>query len=249
VRFDLLTVFPEIISSLTRYSILERAVGEGLLQIVAHNLRDFTQDRHRSTDDYPFGGGPGMVMLAAPILRAWEDLATELGHPPYTVLLGPAGERFDQSQALALAAREEICLVCGHYEGIDDRVRALADLELSVGDFVTLGGELPAMLVVDATSRLLPGVLGNTASLESESFSAGLLEYAQFTRPATLSVPEVYLSGHHARINQWRRKDSLLRTLLFRPDLLCGSALGQEERKLLCVLRAEIDALLGGSGG
>jgi len=249
VRFDLLTVFPEMVSSLAHYSILERAVREGRLEIVVHNLRDFTPDRHRSSDDYPFGGGPGMVMLAAPILQAWEALATELGKPPYTILLGPAGERFDQSHALALAGQEEICLVCGHYEGVDDRVRELVDLELSVGDFVTLGGELPAMLVVDAISRLLPGVLGNIDSLESESFSAGLLEYAQFTRPATLTVPEVYLSGHHARINQWRRKDSLLRTLLFRPDLLCGSNLSQEDRKLLRAFRSDLDALLGGVSG
>jgi tRNA (guanine37-N1)-methyltransferase len=244
VRFDLLTIFPEVVSAMAQYSILQRAIAEGCLSLHVHNLRDFTLDRHRSTDDYPFGGGPGMVMLAEPILRALGTISVELGHPPHAILLGPAGERFTQEKAAKLSVLEELCLVCGHYEGVDDRVRELVDEEISLGDFVLLGGELPAMVLIDAISRLLPGVLGNPDSLTSESFTSGLLEYAQYTRPATLEVPDVYRSGHHERIRQWRLKDSLLRTLLFRPDLMAGRVLSKEERELLKGIRKELDVLL-----
>lgn len=244
MRFDILTIFPQIFDLLPQYSIIERALARGIISLHVRNLREFTSDSHRTTDDYPFGGGPGMVMLAEPILLALENIRSELTLSAHIILLGPAGITFTQQKAYELAQKEEICLVCGHYEGVDARVKAVVDEELSLGDFVTIGGELPALVMIDAITRLLPGVLGNPESLSVESFQGGLLEHSQYTRPQVLEVPDILLSGHHQRISEWRLKDSLLRTLLMRPDLLEGRSLSQDEKKLLRQLRELLDRLL-----
>lgn len=237
MRFDVLTVFPGMFSGPLTESILRRAQENGLIEVVVHDLRDYTTDRHRTTDDSPFGGGAGMVMLAEPIAAALEGVRRELpGIRPRVIALTPAGRRFDQSLARELAGEEWLILLCGHYEGIDERALALADEELSIGDYVLTGGELPAAVVIDAVARLLPGVLGDAASPVEESFDDGLLEYPQYTRPAVWRgqpVPEVLLSGNHAAIRRWRRKEALRRTWRRRPDLLQGRELSKEDRKLL----------------
>jgi len=240
MKFYVLTVFPEIFSALEEYSVLGRAIKQGLIELSIKNIRDFATDRHRTTDDYPFGGGPGMVMLAEPILRALEQVKKESEGRAYTILLGPAGERLNQDKAKELASKSEICLICGHYEGVDARVREFCDEELSLGDFVISGGELPALILIDALGRLTPGVLGNLESLADESFSRGLLEYDQFTRPRELHVPEILLSGHHQAINNWRLKNSLLRSIFFRPDLLLNRELSPQEIKALKELQENL---------
>jgi tRNA (guanine37-N1)-methyltransferase len=243
MRFDVLTVFPELFTALTGYSLIERAISGGILSLSVHNLRDFTTDRHRTTDDYPFGGGPGMVMLAEPVLRALEQVAQDVPQS-HVVLLGPAGRRFDQGKAVDWSQLPELCLICGHYEGVDDRLRQVIAEEVSLGDFVTLGGELPAMVMIDAVSRLLPGFVGNAESLADESFAHGLLEYGQYTRPQSLEIPPVLVSGHHALVARYRLTDSLLRTVLYRPDLLEGRQWNKDERKILIELKQRIESFL-----
>lgn len=206
-------------------SILGKARQRGIIEIEAVNLRDFTEDRHRTTDDEPFGGGPGMVMKCEPVFRAVEALtARRPGARPRVVLMTPQGRRFDQKMAGELARESHIIIICGRYEGVDERIREhLATDEISIGDYVTAGGEIPALVVLEAVARLVPGVLGDESSPESESFSGGLLEYPQYTRPAEFrgyKVPDVLLSGNHAEIEKWRRERSLQRTLERRPDLL-----------------------------
>ncbi|MPY94623.1 MAG: tRNA (guanosine(37)-N1)-methyltransferase TrmD [Acidimicrobiia bacterium] len=220
MRIDVLTIFPDLVGHFAEASIVGRGRQRGVLDVRVHDLRSVTTDPHRSVDDAPFGGGAGMVLMAEPIFATVEAV-----EPPRPILLlGPAGRRFDHDVAVELAATSGFTLVCGRYEGIDDRVRRhLADDELSIGDFVLAGGEVAAMAVIEAVVRLVPGVLGNTASVEEESFAAGLLEYPQYTRPAELrgwSVPEVLLSGDHGRISRWRRAQALHRTLGSRPDLV-----------------------------
>jgi tRNA (guanine37-N1)-methyltransferase len=228
MRFDIFTIFPEFFDSPLRTSILKRARENDVIQTVVHDLRAYTRDRHRVVDDYPYGGGVGMVMKPEPFFEAVESVlqfrAGEDPAPCPVILLSPQGRTFTQSVAQELAQHERLALLCGHYEGVDERVAEhLATDEISVGDFVLTGGEIPALAIVDAVSRLLPGVLGHEQSAQTDSFSAGLLEYPQFTRPADFrgwKVPDVLLSGHHGDIARWRQQQSLQRTQKRRPDLM-----------------------------
>ncbi len=221
MKIDVLTLFPEMFTGPLDESIIRRARDSGRLDLRIHNLRDWTHDRHRTVDDRPFGGGPGMLLKPEPIFEAVESLASEQTR---VVLLGPAGRKFDQSIARELAQHESLLFICASYEGVDERVReTLVDDELSIGDYVLTNGNLPAMVIIDSVARLLPGVLGDDASAHDESFSNGLLEYPHYTRPAEfreLKVPDVLLSGNHAEIEKWRREQALARTTEVRPDLL-----------------------------
>jgi len=221
MKIDVLTLFPAMFAGPLDESIIMRARKTGLLDLKIHNLRDWTHDRHRTVDDRPFGGGPGMLLKPEPIFEAVESVRRA---ETKVVLLSPSGRKFDQAIARELAAEKDLLLITGHYEGFDERVReALADDELSIGDYVLTNGALPAMVVIDAVTRLLPGVLGDDASARDESFSHGLLEYPQYTRPAEfrgLRVPDVLVSGNHAEIENWRREQARLRTEKDRPDLL-----------------------------
>jgi tRNA (guanine37-N1)-methyltransferase len=221
MKIDVLTLFPAMFAGPLDESIVKRAREARLLDLKIHNLRDWTHDRHKTVDDRPFGGGPGMLLKAEPLFEAVESLQRDQTR---VILLSPSGRKFDQAIARELAQSEDLLLVCGSYEGFDERVReALADDELSIGDYVLTNGALPAMVVIDAVARLLPGVLGDDESSQDESFSAGVLEYPQYTRPAEfrgMKVPEVLLSGNHAEIEKWRREQAKLRTETQRPDLL-----------------------------
>lgn len=236
MRFDILTIFPEIFRSPFEHSILKRAREAGLIEINLVNIRDFAVDKHRTTDDYPYGGGSGMVMKPEPIAKALRH-AEEVGGKGRVILLSPAGKRFDQGIARRLSTEKHLVFICGRYEGIDERVRErFVDEELSIGDYILTGGEFPAMVIVDAVSRLIPGVLGCSESSEDESFSADMLEYPQYTRPPDfegMKVPEVLLSGHHADVARWRRREALKKTLSVRPDLLEKAELSEEDRKLI----------------
>jgi tRNA (guanine37-N1)-methyltransferase len=220
MKIDVLTLFPGMFAGPLDESIVKRARNAGLLELGIHNLRDWTHDRHKTVDDRPFGGGPGMLLKPEPIFEAVEQLA---GEQTKVVLLCPQGRRFNQAIARELSQVQHLLLVCGSYEGFDERIReALADDELSIGDFVLTNGALPAMVVVDAVTRLLPGALGHEESSADESFSQGLLEYPHYTRPAEfrgMKVPEVLLSGNHAEIERWRKEQARLRTAARRPDL------------------------------
>jgi tRNA (guanine37-N1)-methyltransferase len=221
MKIDVLTLFPSMFAGPLDESIIARARRAGLLQLSIHNLRDYTHDRHKTVDDRPFGGGPGMLLKPEPIFEAVEKLTAQ---PTRVILLSPAGRTFNQAIARQLAQCDELMLITGHYEGFDERVRQeLADDELSIGDYVLTNGALPAMVVIDAVTRLLPGALGDDESAHEESFSHGLLEYPQYTRPADfcgMKVPEVLLSGNHAEIAKWRAEQSRFRTQERRPDLL-----------------------------
>ncbi len=247
MQVDILTLFPEMFSGPLNASILKRAQDQGLLVINLLNIRDYSGNKHRTVDDTPYGGGAGMVMEAGPFFRAIDHLKEQgNGRRGRVILLTPQGKTFTQGYARELASEDNIILICGHYEGVDERVReVLVDDEISIGDFVLTGGEIPAMVVVDAVARLLPGVLGEPASVVEDSFYKGLLEYPQYTRPREYrgyEVPEVLTSGHHENIRKWRRRQSLLRTLLKRPDLMENADLTDED---LCILR-EIGIILNG---
>ena len=237
MRFDVLTIFPGMFAGPLDESILKRARDAGLIDVQLHDLRQWATDKHRTVDDYPFGGGPGMVMKPEPLIPAIDAIRLMAEPAPTVVLMTPQGRRFDRALARELAGRERLLIVCGRYEGVDERVRQHAiDLEVSVGDVVLSGGELPAMLLIDAVSRNVPGVLGGEGSLEEESFEGSLLEYPQYTRPAEFrgwSVPDILLSGHHAEVAKWRRRQRLLRTRSRRPDLLEGADLTADERAWL----------------
>ena len=205
---------------------------KGILEFTAHDLRDWTHDKHRTTDDEPYGGGQGLVMKCEPIFEATDELFSQALAKPYTIFLSPTGEVFNEAIALELSQKEHLFFICGHYEGIDERAYSLADRVLSIGDYVLTSGELASMVIIDAVVRRLDGVLGDEGSSVDESFYDGLLEYPQYTRPAVyrdMAVPDVLLSGHHANINAWRRKQSLLRTQKLRPDLLQSANISQEE--------------------
>lgn len=221
MRIDVVTLFPEMFEGPLKHSILGRAIVEGHIEVGFVNPRDFTSDRHRTVDDYPYGGGPGMVMKPEPLFLAVESVASPISE---VILMSPAGRVFDQALAGELAEREHLILICGHYEGVDQRVSdQLVTTELSIGDYVLTGGELAALVVIDAVARLLPGVLGHAESAGDESHSQGLLEYPQYTRPSEFRdwpVPDILLSGNHAQIARWRRKQSLERTAESRPDLM-----------------------------
>jgi tRNA (guanine37-N1)-methyltransferase len=236
MKFDILTLFPKMFSSPFQESILGKAIEKRLIQIRTINLRDFTSDKHRVVDDTPYGGGQGMVMKGEPIARAIEWVKSQ-DPSAYTIFLTPQGKPFNQKMAQELSDRSHLVLLCGRYEGIDERVRRLfADEEISIGDYVLTGGELAAMVLMDAVSRLLPGVLGSDRSAEEDSFFQSLLEYPQYTRPPNfrgMEVPEVLLSGNHAAISRWRRREALRRTWMRRPDLLEKASLSNEDRELL----------------
>ena len=221
-RIDVITLFPEAFTNVLESSIVGRALREGRVQVVLTNLRAFARDERGTVDDKPFGGGPGMVLMCDPVFRAVESVQGQDPRRGLVVLLTPQGERLAQGRAEDLAARERLILVCGHYEGFDERIRTLADLELSIGDYVLTGGELPALVVIDAVTRLLPGALGAEEGTREESFAEGLLEYPQYTRPREfrgLAVPEVLLSGDHAAIARWRGDQARERTARRRSDL------------------------------
>jgi tRNA (guanine37-N1)-methyltransferase len=236
MRIDILTLFPNMFSSPLRESILGRAVEKGLIQIQTINIRDFTLDKHQVVDDAPYGGGQGMVMKVEPIARAIESVKAQ-NPSARTIYLTPQGKPFHQDLARRLSTQSHLILLCGRYEGIDERVRELfIDDEISIGDYVLTGGELPAMVLVDAVSRFIPGVLGSDRSAEEDSFFNSLLEYPQYTRPVEFKgcrVPEVLLSGNHSAISLWRRKEAIRRTSLRRPDLLAKANLTDEEKGLL----------------
>jgi len=236
MRIDVFTLFPEVFQPYLQTSILQRAAQRELAQVHLHNIRDWTTDRHHVTDDEPYGGGGGMVMKPEPIFAAVEGV---LGAPPAcpVILLTPQGRLLDQKIAFELSQLPHLALLCGRYEGIDERVRAhLATDEISIGDYVLTGGELPALVVIDAVLRLLPGALGDPGGARDDSHASGLLEYPQYTRPAEFRgwrVPDVLISGDHARVARWRREQSLLRTWQRRPDLIATAALSEEDRKFL----------------
>jgi tRNA (guanine37-N1)-methyltransferase len=236
IRFDILSLFPEMFESPFNFSILKRARENNLLDVHLHNIRDYAEDKHRVTDDAPYGGGGGMVMKVEPIDRALAAIADEQNRG-LIVLLTPQGEPFTQEIARDLSSCPRIILICGHYEGVDERVRnSLVDREISIGDYILTGGELSAMVVVDAVSRLIPGILGNNESAFMDSFSDGLLEYPHYTRPANyrgMQVPDVLLSGNHRNIQMWRRKESLKKTYLRRSDLLNKIKMSEEDKKIL----------------
>jgi tRNA (guanine37-N1)-methyltransferase len=239
MKFDILTLFPAMFDGPFRESIVKRAVEEGLIEIRLHDIRGFASDRHKTADDYPYGGGAGMVMKVEPLAASIEAVRAQRPNSR-VILTTPRGKPFDQSIACGMAREEALIIICGHYEGVDERVRELfVDDEISLGDFVMTGGELAAMVMVDAVSRLIPGVLGSPDSATADSFSEGLLEYPHYTRPAEfrgVKVPDVLLSGNHQEICLWRRRQALQRTLAVRPDLLSTARLTEKDKKYLLEL-------------
>lgn len=237
MKFHVLTLFPEMIEGGLRTSITGRALEKGILSLNAVNIRDFADNKHSKVDDYPYGGGAGMVMQAEPVYAAYQSVREKTGHPVRTVYLTPQGRTFDQKMAEEFAKEDELVLLCGHYEGIDERVleEIVTDF-VSIGDYVLTGGELPAMVLIDAVSRLVAGVLNNDESAEFETFQDSLLEYPQYSRPEVWrgkSVPPVLLSGHHANVEKWRREQSILRTARWRPDLLEKADITEKEKERL----------------
>jgi tRNA (guanine37-N1)-methyltransferase len=242
MRFDILTLFPEMFLSIFESSIIKKAREKALIDIQVHDIRNYASGRHRVTDDAPFGGGGGMVMKVEPIDLALAALELRPGEGP-VILMSPQGETFRQETAEELARCRRLVLICGHYEGVDERVKEhLADREISIGDFVLTGGELSAMMIVDAVARLIPGVLGNSESAKTDSFSSGLLEYPQYTRPQEYrgwKVPEVLVNGNHRDIDYWRRRQSLARTWRRRPELLEKIDLSDSDRSILREIQTE----------
>ena len=240
---ETLSVFPEMFEQVMATSILGRARKKGILDFRVHDLRDWTHDRHRSTDDEIYGGGAGLLMCCPPIFEAIDDI-TSTGPAPHVIFFTPTGQPFDQDMALELSGYERLVMVCGRYEGFDERVYTLADRCISLGDYVLTGGELAAMVVTDAVVRLLPGALGDENSAVEESFAEGLLEFPQYTRPASyrgMEVPEVLLSGNHGAIAQWRRRAAIEKTARLRPDMIDTAPLADEERAYADTIRADSD--------
>ncbi|HZB26733.1 MAG TPA: tRNA (guanosine(37)-N1)-methyltransferase TrmD [Vicinamibacterales bacterium] len=238
LKIDIVTIFPAMVQVPLAEGILGRAIARGLLDVRVHDLRDHAPDRHRVVDDVPFGGGPGMVLKPEPLFRAVDAICAERGQPAAVVLTTPDGRRFTHTDAQRLSGAGHFVVLCGRYEGVDERVRStLATEEISIGDYVLSGGELPALVIVDAVARFVPGVVGDEASVAGDTFERGLLDFPQFTRPAEfrgLAVPPVLLSGHHAEIDRWRRREALKRTLDRRPELLSDpSGLEKSDRELL----------------
>jgi tRNA (guanine37-N1)-methyltransferase len=240
MTIDIVTIFPAMVDAALSAGVVGRAIESRLLDVAIHDLRDFTTDRHRSVDDMPFGGGPGMVMKAEPIFRALDAIDAKRGGGLTVLLTSPQGTPFTQAGAERLSKVEHVVLLCGRYEGVDERVRSRVDEEVSIGDYVLSGGELPALVVVDAVARFVPGVVGDDQSVAEDSFSRGLLDFPHYTRPAEVGadrVPDVLLSGNHAEIRRWRKRESLARTLTRRPDLLEKASLDDEERRILVELQ------------
>jgi tRNA (guanine37-N1)-methyltransferase len=246
MRFDVVTIFPAMIQQALGAGIVGRAIDRQVLNVVVHDLRDFTTDRHRVVDDVPYGGGPGMVLKPEPLMRALDAIGAADAARPTVLLTSPQGTRLTQRVVERFSRLPRIVLLCGRYEGIDERVRSRVDEEVSIGDYVVSGGELPALVIIDAVARLVPGVVGDEQSVAEDSFSRGLLDFPQYTRPAEIAVgtvamkvPDVLLSGNHAEIRRWRKREALARTLVRRPDLLEHAELDDEERTLLRDLLAQ----------
>jgi tRNA (guanine37-N1)-methyltransferase len=250
MTFDIVTIFPAMIEQAVAAGVVGRAIERGTLDVKVRDLRDFTTDRHRVVDDMPYGGGPGMVLKPEPIFRTLDAIEAERGRPLTVVLTSPQGTRFTQAEAQRVSRLAHVVLLCGRYEGVDERVRARVTEEISIGDYVLSGGELPALVILDAVARFVPGVVGDQQSVVEDSFSRGLLDFPQYTRPAevawpdpvrpaVLKVPEVLLSGNHAEIRRWRKREALSRTLARRPELLSEAELDEEEQDILRELVAE----------
>ena len=249
MTFDIVTIFSAMIEEPLAAGILGRAIDRGTLDVKVRDLRDFTTDRHRVVDDVPYGGGPGMVLKPEPIFRALDAIEVDRGRPAAVILMSPQGVRFTQREAQRLSRLPHVVLLCGRYEGVDERIRARVTEEISIGDYVLSGGELPALVVIDAVARFVPGVVGDEQSVAEDSFSRGLLDFPHYTRPSelaaptagaeeappptTLRVPEVLLSGNHAEIRRWRKRQAVRRTLERRPDLLSAATLDEEEQLIL----------------
>jgi tRNA (guanine37-N1)-methyltransferase len=241
MRIDLLTLFPQMCQVVMDESIIGRACEKGIIQVNCHNIRDYTNDKQRRVDDYPYGGGMGMIIQAEPIANCFEYISSEIGEKPYFIYMSPKGKRFCQQDAIRLSSYKNISVLCGHYEGVDQRaIDTLVDEEISIGDYVLTGGELPALIICDSILRLVPGVLSDEECFTDESFYNGLLEYPHYTRPAKwndIDVPDVLLSGHHANIISWRRKKALEITLNNRPDLLKNANLSKEDIKYMEIIK------------
>ena len=221
MRIDILTLFPEMFEGFLNTSIIKRAIDSGYISIKVHNFRDYSLDKHKRVDDYPYGGGAGMVLMCEPIFRAIEDIKTD---DSIVIMMSPSGRVFKQEEAISLSKKKHLILLCGHYEGFDERIKSIVDMELSIGDYVLTGGEVPAMVVTDAVTRLIPGVI-SSESLDSESFNDGLLDYPNYTKPAVfrgMKVPEVLLSGHHKNIEEYRNNERIRKTNEVRSDLTGG---------------------------
>lgn len=241
MQFHVLTIFPEMFSTPLSSSLLKKAQDKGVVSCIVHNLRDYASGKHRSVDDTPYGGGQGMVMKPEPVVAALAGVCRSL-LKPWRILLSPQGNTLTQAKVVELAQRGTLVLLCGRYEGVDERIRAFVDEELSIGDYILSGGEMAALVVIDTVARLIPGVVGRKESVEDESFSHGLLEYPQYTRPEEfhgLRVPDILLSGNHAEIAAWRRRQSLLRTRERRPDLLAHAMLSEAEKEWLAQISNE----------
>jgi tRNA (guanine37-N1)-methyltransferase len=246
MKFDIVTIFPAMVAAGIAEGVVSRAIAGGVIDLQIHDLREFTTDRHRSVDDVPYGGGPGMVMKPEPLVRAVESIRATRGADGAVLVTSPQGRTFTQREAERLAGVGHVIVLCGRYEGMDERVLSLVGAEeLSIGDYVLSGGELAALVIVDAVSRLVPGVVGDGQSVEEDSFSRGLLDYPHYTRPAEFGgqkVPDVLLSGHHAEVRRWRKRAALARTLARRPELLAQAALDEEEQALLEDIRKHGDS-------
>lgn len=240
MNFHVLTLFPEMINQGVNTSITGRAIKNGLISLNAINIRDFAGNKYGQVDDYPYGGGAGMVMQPLPVYKSYESVAEQIGYKPRVVYLTPQGKVFNQSMAEELSKEKDLVFLCGHYEGIDERVLEMIVTDnVSIGDYVLTGGELPSMVMIDAISRLVPGVLNNEVSAEFESFNDNLLEYPQYTRPAEFmgkEVPPILLSGNHLKVDEWRRKQSIIRTIERRPDLMEEANLTKEDIKFIKTL-------------
>ncbi len=243
MRIDILTLFPEMCSSVFSQSIIGRAIDKGILSVFAHNIRDFSKDKHRRVDDTPYGGGMGMLMQAQPVYDCYQHICESLKKKPYLIYLSPQGKVLTQEKVKELSRLPEIALLCGHYEGIDERVlEEIVDEEISIGDYVLTGGELPALVLLDSVARMVEGVLPNEEAYSCESHYNGLLEHPQYTKPYEWNgkcVPDVLISGHHANIEKWKREQSLIRTFKRRPDMLEKVELSKKDEKLLQMLNKE----------
>lgn len=244
MRFDILTLFPEMFNGPFSDSMIKKACDKDILEINLIDIRDYTNDKHNTADDYPYGGGAGMVLKVEPIYYALEDITEGFKENTTNILLTPRGQKLDQQMVNKLSDKDRLILICGHYEGIDERIRDnFVDLEVSIGDYVLTGGEIPAMVLVDAVSRMIPGVLGDDESKKNDSFFNGILDYPNYTRPRDfkgMKVPEVLLSGNHQLVDQWRKKAALKRTYLMRPDLIKKSKLNKQQKQLLKEVKEEI---------
>ncbi len=243
MRIDILTLFPEMCSGVYSQSIIGRAINKNIIEVYSHNIRDYTLNKHKNVDDTPYGGGMGMLMMAQPIYDCFCDVTKDFASKPHVVYMSPQGKVLTQQKAVELSKLDNLVILCGHYEGVDERVlEEIVDEEISIGDYVLTGGELPALVLIDCLSRMIDGVLPNEEAYAGESIYNGLLEHPQYTKPYTWNgknVPDVLISGHHANIEKWKREQSLRRTLEKRPDLLETAELTKEDRKILDKLKNE----------